>query len=142
MNTKPKVSLNNNFKKKRIGLLVLAVMILALIVILSQVFISLLIIQMEVQISGSSLQSIDVPETNYKQIIVEGVVYNPGGQRRVTVWVEITNQETNVSFSKSKLLQIDYKQSKKVTIEFTVDKNTYPGQFDHRVWLTYPDFQD
>jgi hypothetical protein len=142
MNTKPKLSLSNNLKKRRIGLLILAVLIFAVIFIIAQVLISLFIIQMEIVISDSRLQISDEPDTNYKQLIVDVVLYNPGGRRRVTVWVEIINNDTNVSFSKNKSIQIEYKQSEKVTIEFTVDKNIYPGQFDHRVWLTYSDLED
>ena len=142
MRTKPKSSHKQIPKKRRIGLFIFAVLILALIIILSHVFISLLILEAEVDITGSTLQSNDEPATDYRQVSVDVYLYNPGGPRRTTVWVEITNQVTNVSFSKTESVQIEYKQPIKLTIEFTLDNLIYSGEFDHKVWLTYPNSQD
>ena len=129
-------------KKRRIGLLIFAVLILVLIIILSQVFLSILILETEVEFTSSLFQSNDESLTDYRKVSVDVYLYNPGGPRRTTVWVEITNQATNVSFSKTESVQIDYKQPIKLTIEFILDKLMYPGDFDHRIWLTYPNSKD
>ena len=142
MMTKAKSSLKQIPSKRRIGLFIFAVLILALIVFLSHLFISLIIFKAEVDIVGSTLHSNNESATDYRWVSVDVYLYNPGGGRRTTVWVEITNQATNVSFSKTESIQIEYKQAIKLTIEFTLDKITYPGEFDHRVWLTYPNYQD
>ena len=129
-------------KKKRIGLLIFVVLILVLIIFLSHVLISFLILKEEVDIIGSTLKVNDNSIPNYRIVSVEVYLYNPGGSRRTTVWVEVINQATNVSFSKTKSVQIDYKQSIKLIIEFILDKPIYSGEFDHRVWLTYTNSQD
>ena len=126
MITKAKSSLKEIPKKRRVGLFIFAVLILVSIIVMSHVFISLLIFKVEVDITGSTLQSNDDPKTNYRWVSVDVYLYNPGGRRRTTVWVEITNQATNVSFSKTESVQIEYKQPIKLTIEFTLDKITYP----------------
>ena len=141
MRTIPKFSYKQFPKNKRIGLFIFAVLILVLIIILSQVLISLLIIERKDIITSSMLQSIDGPSTNYKRLTVDVYLHNPSGSRRTTVWVEITNQVTNISFSKCESVQIEYKQSKKIDVEFILDKLVYPGEFVHRVWLTYPNSQ-
>ena len=128
--------------KKRIGLLLFAVLILVSIIVLSHVFISLLILKEEVDIIGSTLQIDDNSIPDYILVSVDAYLYNPGGSRRTIVWAEITNQATNVSFSKTESVQLDYKQSIKLTFDFTLDTLSYSGEFDHRVWLTYPSSED
>lgn len=131
-----------NPNKKRIGLLLVAVLILVSIIFLSHVFISLLILKEEVNIIGSRLQIDDNSIPNYILVSVDAYLYNPGGSKRTTVWVEITNKVTNVSFSKTESVQLGYKQSIKLTFDFTLDKLSYFGDFDHRLWLTYPSSKD
>ena len=142
MMTKPKSSVKQIPKKRRIGLFILAILIMVIFIMLFHLFMSLLILKAEVDITGSTLQSNDESATNYRRVSVDVYLYNPGGPRRTSVWVEITNQATNVSFSKTESVQIEYKQSIKLTIEFTLDTLIYSGEFDHRVWLTYPNSQD
>jgi len=143
MRTKLKISLKQIPKnKRRIGLFILAILVMVSFIILFHLLMSLLILKSEVDITGSMLQSNDELATNYRCVSVEVYLYNPGGPRRTTVWVEITNQATNVSFSKAESVQIEYKKPIKLTIEFTLDKLIYSGEFDHRVWLTYPNSQD
>ena len=120
-------------KKRQIGLLIIAVLLLALIIIISQIFLSILILETEVEFTNSLLQSNNESSTEYRKVSVDVYLYNPGGPRRTTVWVEITNQVTNVSFSKTESVQIDYKQPMQLTIEFILDKFMYPGEFDHRI---------
>jgi len=142
MITQAKSYLKEIPKKRRVGLFIFVVLILVSIIVISHVFVSLLIFKAEVDITRSTLQGNEDPKTNYRWVSVDVYLYNPGGRRRTTVWVEITNQATNVSFSKTESVQIEYKRPIKLTIEFTLDKITYPGEFDHRVWLTYPNSQD
>jgi hypothetical protein len=129
-------------KKRRIGLLIFAIVILVSIIFLSHILISLVIINKEVDIIGSTQQIDDNSIPNYILVSVDVYLYNPSGSRKPTVWVEITNQATNVSFSKTESVQIDYKQSIKLTFDFTLDKLTYSGEYDHKVWLTYPSSED
>lgn len=139
---KPESSPKEIPKKRRIILLIFVVLILVLIIFLSHVLISFLILKEEVEIVGSTLKVNDNSMPNYRLVSVEVYLYNPGGSRRTTVWVEVINQATNVSFSKTESVQIDYKQPIKLIIEFILDKPIYSGEFDHRVWLTYPSSQD
>lgn len=142
MKTIPNFSHKNLTKKRRIVLFVFIVLILVLVIVLLQVFISILLVGTEVVITSSNLQNINKNSTDYKKISVDVYLHNSGGPQRATVWVEITHQTSNVSFSKSKSIQIGYKQPIKLTIEFTLDKLNYSGEFDHHVWLTYPNSQD
>ena len=142
MRTKLNISLKQIPKnKRRIGLFIFAILVIVSFIILFHLLMSLLILKSDVDITGSMLQSNELA-TNYRCVSVDVFLYNPGGPRITTVWVEITNQTTNVSFSKAELVQIEYKKPIKLTIEFTLDKLIYSGEFDHRVWLTYPNSQD
>ncbi len=128
---------------RRIWLYVLVVvLIITSIMILSFVSIGLLAPEAEVEITSSTVRSSSGPSTNYIQVFVDVTLYNPGRGRRTTVWVEITNQPSNVSFSKTQSVQIGYRQAKTMTLEFTLDSQIYYGEFTHRVWLTYPNSHD
>ena len=142
MRTKLNISLKQIPKnKRRIGLFIFAILVIVSFIILFHLLMSLLILKSDVDITGSMLQSNELA-TNYRCVSVDVFLYNPGGPRITTVWVEITNQATNVSFSKAESVQIEYKKPIKLTIEFTLDKLIYSGEFDHSVWLTYPNSQD
>ena len=133
MRTKLNISLKQIPKnKRRIGLFIFAILVIVSFIILFHLLMSLLILKSDVDITGSMLQSNELA-TNYRCVSVDVFLYNPGGPRITTVWVEITNQATNVSFSKAESVQIEYKKPIKLTIEFTLDKLIYSGEFDHRV---------
>ncbi len=130
-------------QKRRVGLYVFVVVLLVIsVMVLSLVSVGLFAPLQEVEITSSAVQSSSGPSTNYTQVTVDVTLYNPGRRRRTTVWAEITDQPTNVSFSKTQSIQIGYRQSKTVTLEFILDSLIYAGGFTHRVWLTYPDSQD
>jgi len=129
--------------RRPIGLYIfVVVLVITSIMILSLVSISLFAAEAEVEITASTVRSSSGPSANYIQVSVDVTLYNPGRRRRTTVWAEITNQPTNVSFSKTQSVQLGYSQSKTMTIEFTLDSQVYYGEFTHRVWLTYPNSQD
>jgi hypothetical protein len=142
MLTTSKTSSKKIPKKKRIGLFIFSVLILIITIFLSHLFISILILRTQIDITKSTIQSNEELGINFRGVSVDVYLYNPGGTRMITVWVEITHQATNVSFSKTELVQLEYKQQKKVTIDFILDKLAYPGEFIHRVWLTYPNSND
>ncbi len=130
-------------QRRRVGLYVFVVVLLVIsVMVLSLVSVGLFAPLQEVEITSSAVQSSSGPSTNYTQVTVDVTLYNPGRRRRTTVWAEITDQPTNVSFSKTQSIQIGYRQSKTVTLEFILDSLIYAGGFTHRVWLTYPDSQD
>ena len=135
-------SLKQASMRKRLVLSILLVVVIIVIVILSHVFISLLIYESEIEITASRLQSNNEHSTNYTQVSVDVTLYNPGRPRGTTVWVEITDQPTNVMFSKTQYVQLEFREIKTLTFDFTLDKLIYQGEFSHRTWLTYPDSQD
>jgi hypothetical protein len=128
--------------RKRLVLSIFLVVIMIVIVILSQLLISLLIYESEVEIISSGLQSNPEYSTDYVQVSVNATLYNSGRPRGTTVWVEITDQPTNVSFSKTQYVQIEYREVKTLIFNFILDGLLYQGEFSHRTWLTYPNSQD
>jgi hypothetical protein len=135
-------SLKQASLRKRLVLSIFLVVVIIVILILSQLFISLLIYESEIEIISSELQRNNEYSTDYKKVSVDVTLYNPGRRRGTTVWVEITDQPTNVSFSKTQYFQIEYREIKSLTFDFTLDKLLYQGEFSHRTWLTYPSSQD
>ena len=105
---KPKSPLKQASMRKRPGLLILLVAVLITSLILSHLFISLLISGSEIEITASKLQSDKEYSTDYTQVTVDLILYNPGRQRGTTVWVEITDQPTNVSFSKTQYVFVQF----------------------------------
>lgn len=128
-------------KRFRLYILV-AVFMVTSITIFSLLSIGFFASETEVEIKASTVHGSNGLQTNYRHVSVDVNLYNPGLRRGTTVWAEITNQPTNVSFSKTQSVQIGYRQSKIITIEFTLDSHIYHGEFTHRVWLTYPNSQD
>ncbi len=129
--------------RRRVGLyFFVVVLLIASIMILALVSIGLFAPETEVEVTASAVRSSSETATNYILVSVDVTLYNPGRGRMATVWAEITNQPTNVSFSKSQYVEIGYRQSKTMMIEFTLDSQLYYGEFTHRVWLTYPNSQD
>ncbi len=128
--------------RKRLVLSIFLVFILIVIVILSQLFISLLIYESEIEIVSSSLQSNNEYSTDYRQVSVDVTLYDPGRPRGTIVWVEIIHRQTNVSFSKTQYVELEYKEIKTLTLDFILDRLLYQGEFSHRTWLTYPSSQD
>lgn len=135
-------SLKRASLRKRLVLSIFLVVAIVVIVILSQLFISLLICESEVEIISSRLQSNDEYSDDYIQVLVNVTLYNPGRPRGTTIWVEITEQPTNVSFSKTQYVQIEYREIKPLTFDFILDRLLYQGEFSHRIWITYPSSQD
>lgn len=128
--------------RRRFVLYIFVVLIIASIMILSLVSIGLFAPEAEVEITSSSVRSSSGPSANYIRVSVDVTLYNPGRRRRTTVWAEITDQPTNVSFSKTQSVEIGYRESETMTIEFILDSLIYYSEFTHRVWLTYPNSQD
>lgn len=98
--------------------------------------------ELEIDIISSRLQCNNEYSTDYKQVSVNVTLYNPGRPRGTTVWVEITDQPTNVSFSKTRYAQIENREIKTLIFNFTLDRLLYQGEFSHRTWLTYLSSQD
>lgn len=119
-----------------------AVFMVTSITIFSLLSIGFFAPETEVEIKASIVHSSNGLQTDFRHVSVDVNLYNPGRRRRTTVWVEITNQPTNMSFSKTQSMQIGYRQTKIITIEFTLDSLVYHGEFTHGVWLTYPNSQD
>ena len=137
------ISTSQPVPRRRIRVYFVAVVILiALTIILALFFTGFFTTETEVEITTSTLRSGDGLLSNYIWIAIDVSLYNPGWSRRITVWAEITDQPTQVSYSKAKSVHIGFKESKDVTIEFTLDSLIYHGEFTYRVWLTYPTSRD
>ena len=108
--------------RKRLGFSIFLVVVIIVIIVLSQLFISLLIYDKEIEIITSKLQSNNEYSINYLQVSVDIILYNPGRLRGTTVWVEITNQPSGVSFSKTQYVQLDFRELKTLTFNFILDK--------------------
>ena len=89
------------------------------------------------EITASMLRSGSGLSSNYRWVAVDVSLYNPGWSRRITVWAEITCQLTQVSYSKGQYIHIGFKESKAVTVDFTLDNAINCGEFTHRAWVTY-----
>jgi len=130
-------------RRRRIKVYFVAVVVLiALAIILALFFTGFFTLKAEVEITTSTLRSGDGLLSNYIWVAIDVSLYNPGWSRRITVWAEITDQPTQVSYSKAQSVHIGFKESKDVTIEFTLDSLIYRGKFTYRVWLTYPTSRD
>lgn len=64
-------------------------------------------------------------------------LYNPGWNRRITVWAEITCQLTQTSYSKGQYVHMGFRESKEVTVDFTFDTAIDLDELTHRTWITY-----
>jgi hypothetical protein len=124
--------------RRRTKLYIAAVVIVCASTILLSLFLTgFFTPQAEVEITTSTLRSGSGLLNSHKWVAVDVSLYNPGWSRRITVWTEVTYQPTQVSYSKGQYVQIGFKESRDVTIEFAFDRVTYSGVFIHRVWLTY-----
>lgn len=124
--------------RRRTKLYIAAVVIVcASTILLSLFFTGFFAPQAEVEITTSTLRSGSGLLNSYKWVAVDASLYNPGWSRRITVWAEVTYQPTQVSYSKGQYVQIGFKESRDVMIEFAFDRVTYSGVFIHCVWLTY-----
>lgn len=121
---------------------VAVVVVLALTIILISLFTCFFIPEAEVEITASTLRSGDELSDNFIWVVVDVGLYNPSWSRRITVWAEITDKPTQVSYSKTQSVYIGFKESKDVTLGFTLDSRISRGEFAHRVWLTYPSSRD
>ena len=137
-----KFSLKQASMRKRLGLSFFLVVVIIIVIVLSHFFISIFVYESEVEITSSSLQIHTEDSSDYTQIFVDVTLFNPGHPRGTTLWVEITDKSTNVSFSKTQYVQIDFRELETLTFVFTVDKLIYLGEFSHKTWLTYPNSQD
>jgi hypothetical protein len=90
-----------------------------------------------VEITRSTLRSSSGLSGNYRWVAVDVSLQNPGWSRRITVWVEITCQLTHVSYSKGQYLHMGFRESKEVTVDFTLDNTLDHGELTHRAWITY-----
>lgn len=130
-------------RRRRIRLyFVVVVIVLVSTMILTLFFTVFFTPEAEVEITTSTLRSGEGLLSNYIWVAIDVSLYNPSWSRRITVWAEITNQPTQVSYSKAQYVHIGFKESKDVTIEFTLDSLIYYGEFTYRVWLTYPTSRD
>ena len=130
-------------RRRRTRVYVVAVVVLiVLTVILALFFAGFFTLEAEVEITSSNLRSGDGLLSNYIWVAVDVSLYNPRWNGRVVVWAEITDQPTQVSFSKGQSVHLGFRESKDVTIEFTLDSMMYNGEFTHRVWLTHPTSRD
>ena len=124
--------------RRRIRLYIVAVVIvIASTIIMALFFTGFFNPEAEVEIATSKLRSGDGLLSNYRWVAVDVSLYNPGWSRRITVWAEISCQLTQVSYSKGQYVHIGFRESKDVTIEFTLDNAIDYGEFTHRVWVTY-----
>jgi hypothetical protein len=121
---------------------VAVVVLIALAMILALFFAGFFTLEAEVEIITSTLRRGDGLLSNYIWVAIDVSLYNPGWNRRTVVWAEITDQPTQISFSKTQSVHIGFRESKDVTIEFTLDSLMYNGEFTYRVWLTYPTSRD
>lgn len=130
-------------RRRRVRSCVVAiVVVLILIIILTPLFTCFFIPEAEVEITASALRSGDGLSRNLIWVAIDVSLHNPSWSRRITVWAEITDQPTQVSYSKAQSVYIGSKESKDVTIDFTLDSLIYRGEFASRVWLTYPSSRD
>ena len=111
--------------------------VIALIVTLSLFFIGFFNYGGSVEITSSTLRSGSMLSGNYRRVAVDVSLQNLGWSRRITVWVEITCRLTHVSYSKGQYLHMGFKESKEVTVDFTLDDALDHGEVTHRAWITY-----
>jgi hypothetical protein len=123
--------------RRRIRLHLSVVITIASIIVLALFFAVFLISKANVEITTSTLRMESGFSSNYRQVAVDVSLYNPGWSRRLTVWVEITSQLTQVSYSKGQYVNIGFRASKDVTIDFTLDKTIDYAEFTHQAWVTY-----
>lgn len=76
---------------------------------------------------------------NHRLLTVDVSLFNHGWSKIITVWAEVTDQPTQVSYSKAQTIHLGFRESTEATIEFTLDSSVYQGEFTYRVWLTYPE---
>jgi len=116
-----------------IGVIVIAsVVVLALALFLTGFF------NPKVEITSSILHrgSSGILGTGNYWVNVEISLYNHGWSGTVTVWAEITYEPTQDTWKKAKAIHLGQRESKDVTIEFTLETGWYFGDFTYRVWLT------
>jgi hypothetical protein len=118
------------------------VFLIVTVVVFFHLLISFLVLDSNIQVSSSSLLKDSDSSGDFLQVFVDVILFNPGRGRGVTVWVEITHEPSSVSFSKTEYVQFDFKELKNLTFNFTLDIHIYEGDFNHKVWLTYPSSQD
>ena len=124
--------------RRRIKLYVVAVVAaIASTIVLALFFAGFLTSDANVEITTSTLRSGSGLLGNYTWVAVDVSLYNPGWSRRITVWAEITCQLTQVSYSKGQYVHIGFKESKDVTVDFTLDNAIDYGELTHRAWVTY-----
>lgn len=111
--------------------------VITLAIALSLFFIDFFNLDESVEITSSTLRSDRGLSGNYRWVAVDVSLQNPGWSRRITVWVEITCQLTRVSYSKGQYLHIGFRESKEVTVDFTLDNALDYGELTHRTWITY-----
>ena len=123
---------------KRIKLHVIAVVAaIALALVLTWFFVVLNLLEANVEVTASTLRSVSGFSSNYRWVAVDVDLYNPGWSRRITVWAEITCQLTQTSYSKGQYVQMGFRESKEVTVDFTLDNEVNYGELTHHVWVTY-----
>ena len=125
-------------RRRRIKLYVVAVVTaIALTIVLALFFSGFFVLWANVEITTSKLRSDSGLINHYRLVEVDVSLYNPGWSRRITVWAEITCQLTQVSYSKGQYIHIGFKESKDVTVDFTLDNTIDCGELTHRAWVTY-----
>jgi len=124
--------------RRRIRLYVVAVVtVIASTIVLALFFAGFFTSEANVEITTSTLRSGSGLSSNYRWVAVDVSLYNPGWSRRITVWAEITCQLTQVSYSKGQYVHIGFRESKDVTVDFTLDNAIDYGELTHRAWVTY-----
>jgi len=129
--------------RRRNRLYVVAVVTaIASTIVLALFFAGFLTLGANVEITTSTLRTGIGLSSNstYRWVAVDVGLYNPGWNRRITIWAEITSQLTQVSYSKGHYVHIGFKGSEDVTINFTFDNAIDYGEFTHRAWVTYIEY--
>jgi len=111
--------------------------IIALIIIVSTLVVTLFlfVFKPNVEVTSSVLRTGGGFLSPY-WVAVDVSVFNHGWSGDVTVWVEITYETTGETWKKAQTVYINSKESKDVTITFTLDSAIYFGDFTRNVWVT------
>ena len=119
------------------NMITVVVATISLIVALSLFFTGFFNLLGNVEITASTLRIGTGFSGNYKWVAVDVKLQNPGWEQKITVWVEITCQLTQTSYSKGQYINLGFKESKEVTVDFTLANTNDYDQLTHRVWITY-----
>jgi hypothetical protein len=104
-----KSSLKQASIRKKLGFSIFLVVVIIIMIILFHFIISLFIYESKIEILTSEINNKEFSNIFY-QVSVKVVLYNPGRPQGTTVWVEITDQPTDVSFSKTQYVNLGFRE--------------------------------